>query len=340
MASQDVSGIEALWGRSGLVGQFSLRVALPKARRILTDTNDAAQRIPRYHAVVNADSGVPAANRVVRLPEAHSRPDWSKLKQRMWLDFNPGTAPRLFDGDAVPTLAAAPDFAALAPGGPEPVVLLGEAVDVTAHSARLTLSRAPGRNLAVLGSQATEACAVLGAAAASLGRQYRPGEARISIACLDPDAFDAARTTFGDLNADWYDQDSVTELLATTAADLAGPHFIFLYAADAAAGRLAVKGPGGSGHDHLRRILHGGPEQRTHVLGWWRGVSRLRDDLGGVGARFDAIGAWVALDVHGSDLNPLSPQPSGVQWYPRPWRGLYFNRARHRAPEVLIPYEL
>jgi hypothetical protein len=337
MASQDVSGIEALWGRSGLVGQFSLRVALPKARRILVDTNDAAQHIPRYHAVVNADSGVMPANQVVRLPEAHSRPDWQRLKQRMWERSPGGEPPRLFDGDAVPELARAKDFVAPPPVG-DPVALLGEAVDVVGRSARLTLFRAPGRNLAVLGTQPDEACAVLGAAARSLGRHFPPGAARFSIACLDPAAEEAARAAYASLaplTPLWYDRDSVADLLAATAADLAGPHFLLLYAVDAAAARL-----GGPGHDHLRRILHSGPEQRTHVLGWWRAVSRLRDDLGGIGARFDAIGAWVALDVHGADLSPLSPQPSGFTWYPRPWRGLYFDRARHRAPEVLIPYGL
>ena len=30
--------IEALWGRSGLIGQFTLRIALPKAKRVLADT--------------------------------------------------------------------------------------------------------------------------------------------------------------------------------------------------------------------------------------------------------------------------------------------------------------
>jgi hypothetical protein len=182
---------------------------------------------------------------------------------------------------------------------------------------------------------------VLGAAAMSLGRHFQPGEARFSIACLDRDAEPAADAAFASLAAlspRWYDQDSVTELLADAAADLDGPHFLLLYAVDAVASRLAVKGATGSGHDHLRRILHSGPERRTHVLGWWRAVPRLRDDLGGIGARFDAIGAWVALDVHGTDLAPLSPQPAGFTWYPRPWRGLYFDRARHRAPEVLIPY--
>src|SRR5690606_12666612 len=73
LASQDVAGIEALWGRPSLIAQFTLRIALPKARRLLADANTLAEEIPRYHAVVNADSGVVQANKVVRLPNASDR---------------------------------------------------------------------------------------------------------------------------------------------------------------------------------------------------------------------------------------------------------------------------
>src|SRR4029453_3289999 len=47
LASQDVSGIEALWGRSGLIAQFTLRIALPKARRIPAHTTPAPAGMPR-----------------------------------------------------------------------------------------------------------------------------------------------------------------------------------------------------------------------------------------------------------------------------------------------------
>ena len=43
LASQDVAGIQALWGRGAIVAQFTLRIALPKARRILAETNAAAR---------------------------------------------------------------------------------------------------------------------------------------------------------------------------------------------------------------------------------------------------------------------------------------------------------
>src|SRR4029453_12996252 len=84
LASQDVSGIEALWGRSGLVGQFTLRVALPKARRLLAESNPAAENIPRHPAVVNPDSGATPANRIVRIPAASDRDTWSALQHRLW----------------------------------------------------------------------------------------------------------------------------------------------------------------------------------------------------------------------------------------------------------------
>jgi hypothetical protein len=326
LASQDVSGIEALWGRSGLIGQFTLRIALPKARRILADNNLAAAVIARHHAVVNAEAGAAGANRIVRLPDAGDRAVWRSLQHRLWRARPDGCEePRLFDGDAVPRLPsgcrpAGPVPDAAAPVGSSPGAVLGERIDVAARPARLRLGRMPGRNLAVLGTRPDEACDVLAAAALSLAAQ---GPAHFSIACLDPDATRAAARLIAELpSADWYD--GLPEL-----PFLDIPHYVLGYALDAGADQTT-----------LRRLLTDGPEQRTHVLGWWRSVARLRDSLGGTGARLDAIGAWVALDVQGADLAPLYPQPGGPVWYPRTRRALFFDRSVHRTPEVIIPYEV
>ena len=337
LASQDVSGIEALWGRPALVAQFSLRIALPRAKRVLAETNPAAESLPRYHAVVNADSGAYPANRVVRVPAAGDRESWNELQHRLWRRRPPDlAAPRLFDGDAVPRLGDSPDFARLSHHNGAPIVLLGETIDVTARSARTGLRRAPGRNLAVLGTRVDEACAVLGTAARSLAAQFAPGAARFSVACLDADASAAVDALRGELNpADtgFYDHTDVDWLLEDAAAaveDAPGerPHFLFLYAVD------AVPAHGGS----VRRILRQGPERRIHVVGWWRGASLLRDTLGGQASRTDVIGAWVALDVHGSELAPYFPGTGAPPWYPRPWRALHFDRSVHRGAEVIIPY--
>ncbi|MGC4853403.1 FtsK/SpoIIIE domain-containing protein [Micromonospora sp. DT4] len=350
LASQDVRGIEALWGRPALVAQFALRIALPKALRILAERNDAAQSLPRWHAVVNAESGMVEGNEVARIPAASDWETWSGLQHRLWRMRPPDAAPaRLFDGDAIPRLTEAPDFRALeAPtdgrAPRNPVALLGEIIDVQARSAALRLPRAPGRNLAVLGTRVDEACAVLDAAARSLARQHPPGTARFSIACLDPDADGIARALYDDLadDAAWYDEETVGELMTETADGLSStgsPHYLLLFAVDAAAGALAARTGRRTGLEQLRRILHDGPERRTHVLAWWRGVARMRADLGGPAARTDQIGAWVALDAHGGELGAsLYPGTGGPDWYPRPWRGLFFDRAVHRTGHVIIPY--
>lgn len=342
LASQDLRGIEALWGRPALIAQFSLRIALPKALRILDERNDAAQSLPRYHAVVNADSGLAEANRIAKIPDVSDTAQWRELQRRLWRMHSPNSGPvRLFDGEAVPRLDEAPDFLALRPQDPAvgPVALLGEVIDVRARSAAMRMRRAPGRNLAVLGTRVDEACAVLDAAARSLSRQHHPGSARFSIACLDPDADAAARALYDELAPDvaWYDDETVDELFAETAAEVAErtpgePHYLLLYAVDAVSGRLDA------GLSRLRKILHDGPERRTHVLAWWRGVARMRQDLGGPGARTDHIGAWVALDVQGAELGPLYPGNGSVDWYPRPWRGLYFDRSAHRRARTIVPY--
>ncbi|AEV88314.1 cell division protein FtsK [Actinoplanes sp. SE50] len=328
LASQDVAGIQALWGRPGLIAQFTLRIALPKARRILAEDNLAAAVIPRFHAVVNTESGLSGANRIVRLPDAGDRLVWRALQRTLWRERPAGCAePRIFDGDAVPRLPGSLRPAGRMPAGDAPIgsspgAVLGERIDVAAQPARLRLGRMPGRNLAVLGTRVTEACDVLSAAALSLAAQ---GPAHFSVICLDPSAQAAANRLYTELpSADWYDAGNVHFDLAFTDV----PHYVIGFALDAA------RQPG------LRTLLAEGPERRTHTLGWWRSVPRLRDDLGGVGARFDAIGAWVALDVHGADLAPLHPQPGGPAWYPRPRRALFFDRSVHRTPEVIIPYEV
>ena len=343
LASQDVTGIEALWGRSALVAQFTLRIALPKARRILAETNLAAELIPRHHAVVNADSGAVGANQIVRLPDAGDRARWQQLQAELWSLAGTVEPPRLFDGEAVPAFpilpSSPPDFAK-----DGAVALLGETIDVGRRPATLRLTRSPGRNLAVLGTRTAEACAILSSAGLALARQHEPGAADFFVACLDADAQPAAKALAVELpGCAWHDEDSLIPMLTDLARlDSGRPRYVFAFALDAAASLLAAKHGIGepTGHDLLRAVVNRGPERRTHLLGWWRSVPRLRDDLGGIGARLDAIGAWIALDVHGQELSPLSPQPGGPAWYPRPQRGLFFDRATHRAPEILIPYEV
>ena len=228
LATQDVAGIEAL---DELIEHFTLRIALPKARRVLADNNLAAALIPRHHAVLNTDSGVAGANQVVRLPDASDRIAWRDLQRRLWRERPAGaTAPRLFDGDEVPVLPAA-FRSGNGTVDSAPTAVLGARIGVTAQPARMRFSRTPGRNLAVLGTRVDEACDVLAAAALSLAAQ---GEARFSVACLDPAAESAVGRLVGDLpQADWYGPGEVAEMFAAIRPDSI-PHYVIGYAFDAA----------------------------------------------------------------------------------------------------------
>ncbi len=315
LASQDVAGIEALWGRGALVAQFSLRVALPKARRILADMNIAADDVPRFHAVVNADAGATEGNRIVRLCDAGDRDGWNVLQRQMWQMRSPlASPPTLFDGESVPSLPAS------VPLSTGPYAMVGARIAVEAGPASLSFGRSPGRNLAILGARRDDAIAVLGSVAWSLRRSAGAdpwSDGAVQVVSFDPESADA--------------HPSPAEVLDALAAPSDHPRFLLGYALDAAPPPFRAA---------LRDLLHTGPERGIHVIGWWRSVSRLRDDLGGPTARTDAIGAFVALDVHGPELAPFCPVPGGPAWYPRRHRALFFDRSMHRVPEIVIPYGL
>jgi hypothetical protein len=355
LASQDVSGIKAFWGRPAIFEQFSLRVALPKARRVLADLNDAAVELPRFHAVLNHESGVRPGNLIARIPDATRRGTFDELQ----VDFHrhrnrDQPAPRLFDGSLVPPLSHSIDFRTLRPGEAAPIALYGQVIDVAGSAAGSTLANSPGRNLAVLGSVPGEAVSVLGAAALSLARQHKPGDARFTLCPLIgeviPDVDELAeqlRAMGQDVSV--VDREDFRDLLGELAAELADrrasgtrgqPHYLFGYAVDSAAALLEKREPGQpAGIDDLRAVLRHGPEHRTHVLGWWRGVSRLKASLPMGAGQTDDIGAWVAFDVQGPELSGFA---SGqlITWSPRPGRALYFDRFTHARPEVIIPFAI
>jgi DNA segregation ATPase FtsK/SpoIIIE, S-DNA-T family len=116
---------------------------------------------------------------------------------------------------------------------------------------------------------------------------------------------------------------------ARLAGEPGRPVVVVLYAADAADTALDR-----AGTEALRKLMHFGPEVGVHVLGWWRSVPRLKALLM-MGASVDDVGAWVALDVQGSELQSLLPGML-VHWSPRPGRGLFFDRSQHASPEVII----
>jgi hypothetical protein len=356
LASQDVSSIEAFWGKPAIFEQFILRVALPKARRVLVETNEAAVELPRWHAVINHESGVKQGNQISRIPDATSRGTFDSLQTQLWENRSADlSSPRLFDGSHVPRLAETPDFQALQPTR-EPFALLGQVIDVAGSAAGIPLIKAPGRNLAVLGSSLRYAASVLGAAALSLARQHAPGSARFTLCPLISETRATVEDLARRLREEGHDvviagRDDLVGLFATLATQLAEArsavpgegervHYIFGYAVDAVQGVLEAReltAPK-SGIDNLRDVLRNGPEHDVHVLGWWRGVGRLKATLPPIGPT-DDVGSWVAFDVQGQELNALTPGQM-ITWSPRAARGLFFDRFTHSRPQVIIPFSI
>ncbi len=346
LASQDVSGIEAFWGRPAIFEQFVLRVALPRSRRVLADFNDAALGLPRWHAVINHESGIRHGNEGARIPDATARGTIDALQTQLWQRRPSGLPPpRLFDGGRAPRVATLiAELPAERGRSVAPVAVLGQVIDVAGSPALMRLSAGPGRNLAVLGTQVGDVAAVLGAATASIAAQVEPGAARFTVAALAVEAAEPARDLADRLRSGGHPVDEIgladvgahlADLAAAVRDRLTGGEgsvtrgYLVLYAVDGAESVL-----GREGLDALRAVLHGGPETGVHVLGWWRGVSRLKSTLG-LGAPVDDIGCWVAFDVQGSDLSALAPGHV-VNWSARPGRGLFFDRTEHSRPQVLI----
>lgn len=357
LASQDVSGIEAFWGKPAIFEQFIVRVALPKARRVLDDkANHAAMELPRWHAVVNHESGVRHGNRRARIPDATARNTLDSLQRRLWQRrLDDARPPRLFDGALLPDLSTMEDYGRLAPddSGAPPKALLGQVIDVAGSAATVRLTRSPGRNIAVIGSSAADPTSVLGAAALSLARQHKPGNIRFTVARLADEAAEHADAIVTSLRVSGHEvtdvgpadiESELTALCAlldhrpTTSDAAPMPHCLLLYVADAAHPALERKDPHTrlSGNDQLRKILKQGPERRVHTIGWWRSAQRLRNTIG-MGP-VDDIGAWVAFDAQGQDLQAFAAGQV-VTWSPRERRGLFFDRSTHSRPEVVLPFD-
>jgi DNA segregation ATPase FtsK/SpoIIIE, S-DNA-T family len=341
LASQDVSSIEAFWGRPAIFEQFVLRIGLPRARRVLAEGNDAALHLPRWHAVVNHESGVAHGNEIVRIPDATARGSVDEVQRRLYeLEAGAREQPRLFDGSRAPTLdelLAQVEFDAR-----PPVAVVGQCMNVAGSIAAVPMPAAPGRNIGVVGTGYDDAVAVLGTSAVALGREYEKGEVRFVLAPLVTEALPAATAVqrrltdfghgvttagLGGFRAE------IEQLAAEVRRRVSGadrsPIYLVLYAGDAADTVLEK-----SGTDALRTVLRLGPETGVHTIGWWRSPQRLKALLV-LNASPDDLGCVLGLDVQGAELGTLIPGLPPT-WSPRPGRALIFDRARHTRPEVII----
>ncbi|HSU09168.1 MAG TPA: FtsK/SpoIIIE domain-containing protein [Pseudonocardia sp.] len=341
LASQDVSSIEAFWGRPAIFEQFVLRIGLPRARRVLAEGNDATLHLPRWHAVVNHESGIAHGNEIVRIPDATAKGSVDEVQRRLYeLEGAARKQPRLFDGGRAPTLDEL--LAQVTFEARPPVAVVGQCMNVDGSIAKVPMPAAPGRNIGVVGTGHDDAAAVLGTAAAALGREHDSGEARFVLAPLVAEALPAAMaverrlTGFGHgvttVRLDGF-RAELEQLAAEVRRRVSGadrsPIYLVLYAGDAADTVLEK-----TGTEALRTVLRLGPETGVHTIGWWRSPQRLKSLLV-LNASPDDLGCVLGLDVQGAELGTLIPGLPPT-WSPRPGRALIFDRARHVRPEVII----
>ena len=143
---------------------------------MLDERNDAPLELPRWHAVLNHESGLRHGNLVARIPNA-SAPGVmrDKVQRELSPEWYVGVSePRLFDGSRAPR---GKDLLTGIEVGHR-VAPIGQSIDLQASTAVVDLPDAPGRNLAVLGAGAPSAVRVLATATAGLARGYEPGQVR------------------------------------------------------------------------------------------------------------------------------------------------------------------
>ncbi len=323
LASQNVGGVQALWGQGAILEQFTLRVALPKARRILADDNTAAQQVARFCAVVNAESGARQANRIARLPDAGVAGTFDALQQELWKrrpeHLEP---PRIFDGAHVPELMSVP---ALGPGE----AAVGQLIDLAGSPATVRFDPNPGRNLAVVGTRAGEAYDVLASAVLSLAAGHAPGSAEFLL--FDGEKSPRVGRLARRLADDGHNVSVVEDLPEPD--ERTGPVYLALFAVDAATARNPQM------RTALRRLAEFGPDNHMHVLGWWRTVDRMKADVVERSGPVRTIDAWVALDVRDSELSPL-PGGQMQSWTPRRRRALFYDQRTGNPPQPIIPFEV
>ncbi|HEY3505335.1 MAG TPA: FtsK/SpoIIIE domain-containing protein [Actinocatenispora sp.] len=348
LASQTTGGVEALYTKTeSIFGQFPLRIALAGATGVLDPLNGAADGLPVGTAVVNDAGGIAGHNRLVRFPDAHAdsaRLAW--LRRELWQARIPGSAPpAVFAGYAEQSLADDPTYRSLRPR-PRRLALVGRNVDVTSSTASFALDASPGRHVGVLGPSVVGA-EVLAAAVGGLAPQYEAGGASFVLAPLVAAADAVAERTAARIAAAGHRVSTVDAIglreelrrLSTLVREPRGgadPTYLAVFGMDAASGVLTEMDEAGrTGLDDLRVVLRQGPARGVHLLGWWRGLSRFSDDIGGPAGRED-VACLVALNVPGGELGMLVGALD-LDWRPRPNRALLVDRHEDRVG-LIVPF--
>ncbi|MGH8794840.1 MAG: FtsK/SpoIIIE domain-containing protein [Stackebrandtia sp.] len=339
LASQTISGVEALYTkRDSIFGQFPMRVALPGAKQILDEANGSAESLRLGQAVVNTSGGVKGFDRLLHFPDAAAaNAPLSRLRHELWERREPDSgAPKVFEGFAEQHLDSDPVYAGLRPGSRRLKALVGREVNVAVSTLSFDLDPTPGRHLAVLGASDVGAD-VVQAATLSLARQVVPGEARFLVAGLASVADTAVDETETSLKRDGHDYAAVkpAELIGVVDEllehdDPSRPVYLALFGGD-----VAGQMQDASAALKFQRLLKQGPGKGVHVLGWWRGLRRFIEAVGGSANKED-VACLVVLNVPGSEIGPFIGDFTS-DYEPRPNRALAIDR-HENTTRLCVPF--
>ena len=346
LASQSMSGIEALYGKvDSIFGQFPLRVALPGGSGVLDALNEAAGALPLGSAIINPAAGLASANTVVRFPDAHaSAARVAALRHELWQARAQGShPPAVFKGYDSAHVEDDPTFRGLMPGGRRPLALVGRVVDVNLSSAMFMLDATPGRHLAVVGTTPV-GVDVLQAATLSLARQASAGYGPVPARATGRrrrrgGRRDRRRAGRGRSSGHPAGRDGAArgDPQAGRAGRPADRPDLPGGVRDGRGQRRAVR-QGPELPLRPRRpaaVLRHGPAYGVHLLGWWRGLRRLADDLGGAHNK-DDIACLVALNVPGAELGMYLGMHD-LAYTPRANRALLVDRHDQRS-KLIVPF--
>ncbi|MGH3738575.1 MAG: FtsK/SpoIIIE domain-containing protein [Micromonosporaceae bacterium] len=351
LASQTASGVEALYTKTeSIFGQFPLRVALAGGGTVLDGLNTAADGLPIGTAVINTAGGVAGHNRQVRFPNAHGEQQLLEQgRQWMWHHRQPGTAPpAVFEGYAEQHVEDDPTYQRLTPRVRHRSLLVGRQIDVPSSTAGFSLDPTPGRHLGVLGPSGVGAD-ILYASGAGLARQHQPGSARFVVAGLVAAAQQVTAELVGVLRETGHEVADVDpaglraelgrlveRIRGGTGDDRAT--YLAVFGMDVASGVLMRPVPGRpaeNGRMYLREVLKHGPAHGVHLLGWWRGIQRFTEDIGGASMRED-LACLVALNISGQALGNHIGSVT-FEWQARPNRALLLDLHDGRMTPI-VPF--
>jgi hypothetical protein len=215
------------------------------------------------------------------------------------------------------------------PAQPAGEAVVGQRIDLAGSAATVRFDRNPGRNFAVIGTRADETHDILASAVISLARGHAPGSAEFVL-------FEGERSPRVTRLARWLTDEGHRATVTTELPDPGDrliPVYVVMFAVDAATARSAPL------RTALRKLVEQGPDDRIHVLGWWRTADRFRADLADRPGAVRTVDAWVALDVRDSELTPLA----GAQrqtWTPRRRRALFHDQRTGDTPQPIIPFNV